>query len=220
MVFGIVTGLIRRIISYGWRSLSDFRAIEKRECETDCRKTGPEYKLVEEGQEAACDKKCNQQFDDDDVTFGKNEFNGGAGFAADNNEVVDEDNYNDKGGQAGLASKAGLRDMLEKARDENLDQQLDLDQNLQEKGKKIAYNRLDEPLGTAAAKEDDKSFKIVCVGLATPSYDVNKKRRYVADNTHSPKKIKKAKVCMIMEGDGYNKKREDCMIRKKDEIVR
>ena len=107
MVFGIVTGLIRRIISYGWRSLSDFRAIEKRECETDCRKTGPEYKLVEEGQEAACDKKCNQQFDDDDVTFGKNEFNGGAGFAADNNEVVDENNSNEEGGRPAWPARPG-----------------------------------------------------------------------------------------------------------------
>ena len=121
-MFGIVTGLIRRIISYGWRSLSDFRVgveaetigsaahnktIEKRECEIDCRKTGPEYKLVEEGQEAACDKKCNQQFDDDDVTFGKNEFNGGAGFAADNNEVVDENNSNEEGGRPAWPARPG-----------------------------------------------------------------------------------------------------------------
>ena len=137
MVFVLVAGFIRRIISSWWRSPSDFsvgveaetigsaahnKTIEKRECEIDCRKTGPEYKLVEEGQEAACDKKCNQQFDNDDVNFGKNEFNGGAGFAADNNEVVDEDNSNEEGVQAGLASKAGLRDMLEKVHDENLDQ--------------------------------------------------------------------------------------------------
>ena len=57
---------------------------------------------------------------------------------------MDEDNYDDDGAQDGLDRKAGLREMLAKARGENLDQQLNSDQALPEKGKKAAYNRADE----------------------------------------------------------------------------
>ena len=70
---------------------------------------------------------------------------GGGEFAADDDDVVmDEDDYEDNRAQAGLASKADLREMLAKARGENLDQQLNSDQALPEKGKKTAYNRPDE----------------------------------------------------------------------------
>ena len=48
-------------------------------------------------------------------------------------------------------------------------------------------------LGSAAPKEDDETPKIVATGLATPSADVEKKRKADAKN-------KKAKVQMKMSG--------------------
>ena len=76
-------------------------------------------------------------------TFARMRLTPGGEFAADD-DVMDEDDYEDDRAQAGLASKADLREMLAKARGENLDQQWNSDQALPEKGKKTAYNRPDE----------------------------------------------------------------------------
>ena len=48
---------------------------------------------------------------------------GGEFAADDDDDVTDKDDDNDDGVQAGLARKAGLREMLAKAPGENLDQQ-------------------------------------------------------------------------------------------------
>ena len=78
-------------------------------------------------------------------TLARTRLTPGGEFAADNDDdVIDKDDYEDDRAQAGLASKADLREMLAKARGENLDQQLNSDQALLEKGKKTAYNRPDE----------------------------------------------------------------------------
>ena len=69
---------------------------------------------------------------------------GGKFAADDDDDVINENDYDDDGAQAGLARKAGLREMLAKAQGENLNQQLNSDQALLEKGKKTAYNRPDE----------------------------------------------------------------------------
>jgi len=145
------------------------------------------------------DFDVNEQFDDDDVDLGQDEVDGGGGFAADNDDDdMDEDDYDDEGAQAGLASKAGLRDMLAKARGENLDQTI-TDQNLQEKGKKTAYNRPDEPLGSLTNNDEESSKVGLNVGL-TPGGDVDKKRKSDADGARSPNKNKKAKFQMKMSG--------------------
>ena len=79
-------------------------------------------------------------------TLARTRLTPGGEFAADDDDdVMDEDDYEDDRAQAGLASKADLREMLAKARGENLDQQWNSDQALPEKGKKPAYNRPDEP---------------------------------------------------------------------------
>ena len=88
---------------------------------------------------------AREQFNVDDVDLGQNKVDARGEFAADNDDaVMDEDDYDDNGAQAGLARKAGLRDMLAKAHRENLNQQFNSDQVLVEKGKKTAYNRPDE----------------------------------------------------------------------------
>ena len=46
---------------------------------------------------------------------------GGEFAADDDDDVINENDYDDDGAQAGLARKAGLREMLAKARGENLD---------------------------------------------------------------------------------------------------
>ena len=118
------------------------------------------------------DFDARERFDVDDVALGQNEVNAGGGggggeFAADDDDdVMDEDDYDDDGAQAGLARKAGLREMLAKARGENLDQQWNSNQALPEKGKKPAYNRPNKP-SDPPLKEDDEPPKIVAAGLAT-----------------------------------------------------
>ena len=77
-------------------------------------------------------------------TWARTRLTPGGEFAAKDDYDMDEDNYNDDGAQARLARKAGLREMLAKARGKNLDQQWNSDQALPEKGKKTAYNRPDE----------------------------------------------------------------------------
>ena len=91
---------------------------------------------------------------------------GGEFAADDDDDVINENDYDDDGAQAGLARKAGLREMLAKARGENLDQQWNSDQALPEKGKKTAYNRPNEP-SDPPLKEDDEPPKIVAAGPTT-----------------------------------------------------